>query len=470
MTDKAQTGTRPHAGVEVPRAFKRTVERYGLIKPGETVLAACSGGPDSAALVDLLVELRRDLPFELAVGHFDHRLRPGSAADAEFVRRLAKDLGLRFFFGRRDVRAYARRENLNLEEAARILRYEFLRGAAKKAGATRIATGHTLTDQAETLLMRLLRGTGLTGMGGIQPVASDGLIRPLIEIEKPDLEAYLLERNRAFLRDETNADRRLFRNRIRLELLPFLEERFEARVVRHLGRLALILQDEERAMEDVAATVLGRTASWRQGSFELDARELAALRPGLARRVVRAFLKELRGDLRGVTFDDVEDILSLADGREKTVRQGLVVCRRAGRIARKAEPAAEAARAFARRWDGLSELEIPEIGLRMRGQKLKPGERLVFDDRRRAYFDLKKLVFPLVIRSRKPGDAYRPLGAPGRKKLSEALRDKGVPQADRDRTPVFVSGFDIVWAPGLPVSNGHQVTALTKAILLVEVL
>lgn len=468
--DKAHSGTRPNASGEVSRTFKRTVERYGLVKPGDTILAACSGGPDSVALVDLLVELRREMPFDVAVAHFDHRLRPGSPADAAFVRQRAKELGLPFFFGRRDVRAFARRENLNLEEAARILRYEFLRGAAKKAGATRIATGHTLTDQAETLLMRLLRGTGLTGMGGIQPVASDGLIRPLIEIEKPDLEAYLRERGCVFRRDETNADRRLFRNRIRLELLPFLEKKFEARVVRHLGRLALILQDEERVMEDVVDTVLGRTASWRNGSCELDARELAVLRPGLARRVVRAFLKELRGDLRGVTFEDVEDILALVDGREKTVRQGLVVHRRGGRIARKQETAETEAKVFSRRWDGETEIEIPEAGIRVRGEKLKPGERLVFDDRRRAYFDLKKLVFPLVIRSRKPGDAYRPLGAPGRKKLSEALRDKGVPQADRDRTPVFVSGFDIVWAPGLPVSNGHQVTALTKAILLIEVL
>ena len=468
--DKAHPGTRSNATGEVPRTFKRTVERYGLIKPGDTLLAACSGGPDSIALVDLLLDLRREMPFEVAVAHFDHRLRPDSPADAAFVRERAKALGLRFFFGRRDVRAFARRESLNLEEAARILRYEFLRGAAKKAGATRIATGHTLTDQAETLLMRLLRGTGLTGLGGIQPVANDGLIRPLIEIEKTDLEAYLRERDLAFRRDETNADRRLFRNRIRLELLPFLEEKFESRVVRHLGRLALILQDEERVMEDVANTVLGRTASWRQGSYEIDARELAALRPGLARRVVRAYLRELRGDLRGITFEDVEEILALADGREKTVRQGLVVHRRGGRIARKVETADTEAKVFSRRWDGLSEFEIPEAGLRVRGQRLKPGERLVFDDRRRAYFDLKKLVFPLEIRSRKPGDAYRPLGAPGRKKLSEGLRDKGVPQADRDRTPVFVSGFDIVWAPGLPVANNYRVTALTKAILLIEIL
>ncbi len=468
--DKAHSGPKPNASGEVSRTFKRTVERYGLIKPGDTVLAACSGGPDSIALVDLLVELRREMPFDVAVAHFDHRLRPDSPADAAFVRERAKELGLPYFFGRRDVRAFARRESLNLEEAARILRYEFLRGAAKKAGANRIATGHTLTDQAETLLMRLLRGTGLTGLGGIQPVASDGLIRPLIEIEKTDLEAYLRERGRVFRRDETNADRRLFRNRIRLELLPFLEQKFEARVVRHLGRLALILQDEERVMEDVADTVLGRTASWRNGGYEIDARELAALKPGLARRVVRAYLRELRGDLRGVTFEDVEDILALADGREKTVRQGLVVYRRGGRIARKPATAEPEAKVFSRRWDGLSELEIPEAGLRVRGQRLKPGDRLVFDDRRRAYFDLKKLVFPLEIRSRKPGDTYRPLGAPGRKKLSEGLRDKGVPQADRDRTPVFVSGFDIVWAPGLPVANTYRVTALTKAILLIEVL
>ncbi|MDH4198376.1 MAG: tRNA lysidine(34) synthetase TilS, partial [Candidatus Aminicenantes bacterium] len=362
---KTMKDGRTAAGSAAFRTFKRTVERYGLVRPGDKVLAACSGGPDSVALVHLLLELRQDIPHEIAVGHFNHRLRPAAASDEAFVRRLARENGLPFFSSRRDVHAYARRFGLNLEEAARTLRYEFLERTAARMGATRIATGHTMTDQAETLIMRLLRGTGLTGLGGILSVADARLIRPLLGLEREEIEAYLDERRLVCRRDETNEDLRFLRNRIRLELLPVLRTKFEPRLVQHLGRLALLFQDEERVIERVTAETAAGLVGRREERLELEAEKLRALERGLARRVVRFFLREVQGDLRGLTFDDVEDVLNLGEGREKTIRKGLVIRRAMGRLFAKSDEAGKRPRSFSYAWDGRGILEIPEAGLKV---------------------------------------------------------------------------------------------------------
>jgi len=461
---------RPANGTAAFRTFKRTVERYGLVRPGDQVLVACSGGPDSVALVHLLLQLRPDLPHEVAVGHFNHRLRPAAAGDEAFVRNLARANGLPFFSSRRDVRAYAQRFGLNLEEAARTLRYEFLERTAARMKATRIATGHTMTDQAETLIMRLMRGTGLTGLGGILSVAEGMLVRPLLELEREEIEAYLDERRIACRRDETNEDLRFLRNRIRLELLPVLRTKFEPRLVQHLGRLALLFQDEERVMERVTAEAAAGIVGRHEDRLELDAEKLRTLDRGLARRVVRFFLREIQGDLRGLTFDDVEDILNLGEGREKTIRKALAIRRETGRLFAKTEQAGPRARAFSYTWDGTGVLEVPEAGVKVHVQKLRPGTRLFFDDRKRAYVDARTVAWPLEVRSRRPGDIFRPLGAPGRGKLNEMFRAKRIPQEARDRRPIFISAGKIVWVPGLPVSHIHRVTALTKSILALELL
>jgi len=467
---KTTKSGRPTDGTAAFRTFKRTVDSYGLVRPGDKVLVACSGGPDSVALVHLLLELRQDIPHEVTVGHFNHRLRPAAPSDEAFVRNLARTNSLPFFSGRRDVRAYALRFGLNLEEAARTLRYEFLERTAARMGATRIATGHTMTDQAETLIMRLMRGTGLTGLGGILSVTEGMLIRPLLGLEREEIEAYLTERGIACRRDETNEDLRFLRNRIRLELLPVLRTKFEPRLVQHLGRVAILFQDEERVMERVTAEVAAGLVSRREERLELDAEKIRSLERGLARRVVRFFLREVQGDLRGLTFDDVEDVLNLGEGREKTIRKGLVIRRETGRLFAKTEEAGTRPRVFSYTWDGTGVLDLPEAGVKVHVQKLRPGTRLFFDDRKRAYVDARTIAWPLEVRSRRPGDIFRPLGAPGRGKLNEMFRAKRIPQEARDRRPIFISAGKIVWVPGLPVSHVHRVTALTKSILALEIL
>jgi tRNA(Ile)-lysidine synthase len=409
------------------------------------------------------------MPLEISVAHFNHRIRPEARDDEAFVRELARRWVLPLVSGSKNVRREAAKRKLNLEEAARVLRYEFLRRAARKTGATKIATGHTMNDQAETFLMRLFRGTGLSGLAGIEPVSGPAycpVIRPLLGVRREEVEAYLRAEGLAFRTDASNLDRRFLRNRIRLGLLPELERNYEPRIVEHLAALASLVREEDSLLAGIVRELADEFIIRDKGEAALDVRTLSLLPAALARRVAREFIRELKGDLRAVSFDDVESILALKDGKERSVKKGLVLRREHGRLVLGRRKAAS--RAFEKLWDG--EGEVAASGMTFRGKTLARAEGLPLkgDDRRRALVDRSKLRFPLVVRSRRPGDVYRPLGAPGRKKLKEILRAKGVPRRDRDRLPVFLSRGEIVWVPGLPVAEKFKVGEATKSLFLIE--
>ncbi len=481
------------------KRFKRTVTKLRLIEPGDKVLVAFSGGQDSMALVELLLELRREMPIGIVVAHFNHKLRPGAGADEEFAKAAARKRRLPHVTSSRNVRLYAKRRRLNLEEAARHLRYEFLRETARRVGATKIATGHTLTDQAETVLMRLIRGTGLQGLGGIPARPDDRLIRPLLDIERAETEAYLRRRGIPFRTDETNCDRRILRNRIRLETLPAFA-RVDPSVVRHIGRLAVLARDEEELLETVTTTAWLELARADGEAVSLDAVALGILPRALARRIVRRYISDALGGLRGVSFDDVEDVLALKEGKEKPVGKWRIIRREAGRLFLRRPGARVPEASIDIRWDGKGTLELPGGLGRFRGSIIqrRKGKLPVYDERkqalpkdivpdgghktrtllksvvpdyddnRRALLNAAALEFPLTVRSRLPGDKYRPLGAPGAKKLKEILRAKRIPLAERDKLPVFLSGKHIVWAPGLPVAERFKLTPRTGSALLIE--
>lgn len=467
---------KPSTSLEKKAAGVLRIFKAGLLKPpmivsGDRVLAACSGGPDSVALVSLLLKLREEMPVEVVVAHFNHRLRPEAGADEAFVREMTCGRVLPFVTGSADVRAHAAEGNLNLEEAGRVLRYRFLQGEARRLGATKIATGHTMNDQAETLLMRLMRGTGLAGLAGIPPVQAGGpcpVVRPLLGLTRPRLLAYLEAEGEAFRTDTTNLDRRNLRNRIRLDLLPELERGYEPRIVEHLARLASIVREEDELLDEFVRELSQAFLVRKNREVSLDARSLPPQLPALARRVLREFIREVKGDLRSVSFEDVESVLGLKDGKERALPGGPVLSREKGWI--RVKGTRPSPRPFRLSWDGKKRLAVEAADLEFEGKRKKVGERIPLkkDDLGTAVLDASKLVFPLLVRNRRPGDLYRPLGAPGRKKLKEILRAKGVPLEARDRLPVFLSGNEIVWVPGLPVADKFKVTAKTKEVFAIE--
>jgi len=454
-------------------AFKRAALTGPLIVPGDRVLAAVSGGPDSVALAALLLELRDEMPLEVRLAHFNHRLRDEAGEDERFVRDLARRWVLPLEVGSADVRAVARRKKLNLEEAGRDLRYRFLRQAAEAGGATKIATGHTMTDQAETVLMRLMRGTGLSGLAGIAPLVDSPpcpVVRPLLTVAGPDLRAWLSVRDIPFREDASNLDLRFLRNRIRAGLLPELARDYEPRIVAHLARLAGIVREDDELLHGFVRELADEFILRRGRDVSLDLRTLPLLLPALARRVAREFVREIAGSLRDVSFDDVESLLALGEGKELALRKGIVLRREAGRVGlrKRTSPAGM----YEVLWDGRDDLPLDIPGLTLKGAvRLANARRRSYkcDDKTCANLDAAALVFPLTVRSRRPGDLYRPLGAPGRKKLKEILRAKGIPAAGRDRLPVILSRGEIVWVPGLPVAERCRVTERTRSILSIRI-
>ena len=455
-------------------AFRSSVVDGGLVVPGDRVVAALSGGPDSVALVALLLKLREEMLLEVRLAHYNHRLREEAAEDERFVRDLARRWALTLAVGSADVRAFAAANKLNLEEAGRELRYGFLRRTAEAAGATRIATGHTMTDQAETVLMRLMRGAGIAGLAAIAPVVPGEpcpIVRPLLAIPGPDLRAWLAAEGLPSREDASNRDLRFLRNRVRAELLPELERRYEPRVVAHLARLAAIAREEDELLGGFVRELADELIVRKGRDLFLDMKTLPFLLPALARRVAREYLREVLGDLRGISYDDVAALVALGEGKELPLRKGVVLRRETGLIGRKKLKPKPAPYRFL--WDGRGELVIPGAGFSFTGSRRGPAGRgprsLKGDDASGAVLDAEELDFPLLVRNRRPGDLYRPLGAPGRKKLKEVLREKGVPAAERDRLPVFVSRGEIVWAPGLPVAERFKVGERTKNVLSVRV-
>lgn len=451
---------------------RRTITRRAMISSGDYVLVACSGGADSTALLHVLRELRSDFSLRLAVAHFDHGLRAASGRDAEFVHEMAASLGLPFYYEKQDVRSAARAGKQNLEEAGRRLRYDFLRRTAAEIGARKIATGHTLDDQAETVLMRMLRGSGPRGLSAIAPVYEGLVIRPLIDARRREIEAYLKVRGLSHREDETNRDRAFLRNDVRHRLVPYLERSFERDVVAKLGRMAEILAAEDRTLEAQVRGLLPGLVSGKGTKALLDAEALTRISTGLARRCVRAFIDIQKGDLLRVSFDDVENVRNLAEGKIAVLPGGIRLVREGKEILR--APAGgrrkKTAPGFRYAWDGETPLSVSETGA-VFSAEIAPGGVVLkrpIDDSRQVFMNADRVAFPLTVRSREEGDRYRPIGAPGRQKINEMFRAKGIPASERNGKAVFESGGEIVWAEGLPVAEDFRVRPSTRRIIVIE--
>jgi tRNA(Ile)-lysidine synthase len=448
--------------------IKKTIQEYKLLEKKDRILIAYSGGVDSTGLLNLLLELREGWFFELFLGHFNHKLRHTADEDEQFVRRIAQKYSLPIFVGSKDVRSYARAKKLNIEEAGRKLRYDFLKKTALKIGGAKIATGHTKTDQAETFLMRLMRGSGLRGLGGIFPLVEGTIIRPLIHVEHKDIEAYLKRKGIEFRIDESNLDRCFLRNRIRLDLIPYIQKNFEPEIVSSLGRIASIIREEDSLLEKIAQEKTKKVISKKNNRISLEVKPLSSLPRAMARRVVRDFISELRGNLREISFEDVESVLGLREGKEFPLRKDHILRREQGQIFLKSKVTPKIKYEY--RWEGKGPLEIKELKLKFEGKKIKRGKSLCldFDDQTSAFLDLGKLIFPLLVRNRSEGDRYQPLGAPGQKKLKEIMRAKGIPLSERERRPVFLSGDKIIWILGLSVSEKFKVEEGTSDIFVIK--
>ncbi|MCL4503807.1 MAG: tRNA lysidine(34) synthetase TilS [Deltaproteobacteria bacterium] len=293
------------------------VRREDLFEPGDGVLVAVSGGPDSVALLHLLAGWRRELGLELAVGHFDHTLRGReSAEDAAFVEGLAKDLGLPFHPGRGDVKELARRQKISVQMAARKLRLDFLRSICRVQGYDKLALAHTADDQVELFFLRLLRGAGPEGLKGMRPATPEGAVRPLLAVGKAALLAWLDRQNLPYRLDLSNQSRAYLRNRIRLDLLPELHRLYNPRLKCAVWRTQALLQEEERLLALEAERLLDLvTRSPAPDFWIVDLRRFRTLDHGWQPRLLRAILGRLT-DEPIISAAQTSALLDLAFGEQ----------------------------------------------------------------------------------------------------------------------------------------------------------
>ncbi|MCG2815326.1 MAG: tRNA lysidine(34) synthetase TilS [Acidobacteriota bacterium] len=452
--------------MNIRKTFLQTVYRYQLFRKGDSILIAFSGGMDSSALTSLFLEIKEEWDLTLHLAHFNHKLRNNADSDEDHVRRQAERFELPVYVGSEDVRSYAAARHLNIEEAARLLRYRFLEQTVEKIKARRVATAHTESDQAETFLMRLFRGSGRRGLAGVYPVVDDLFIRPLLFVDRTAVESYISEKKLFICVDESNSDRRYLRNRIRLDLIPFLQNTYDPQVITHLAQTANLLREEEELLHETMEREASISIQRVSGRLTLDAVRLASLPRGLTRRVVREYIKRLQGHLRRITYADIEKVMDLEPGKKAHLKKDLILARDEGLIFAYKIPVAVPPYHYT--WNGGDPLCIKEIGLRftahVRSGIAKPH---LFEDSRRVFLDRDRLDFPLTVRNRRDGDRYRPLGAPGSRKVKEIFRTRGISPADRDLYPVFESGGEIAWIYGLPVAEKFKIRADTRSALLI---
>jgi len=454
------------------KQVKKTISDYRMLDPGDLCIVAVSGGPDSVCLLDILHELSEELQIGLVVAHFDHGLRETEdEAETEFVRELASSMGLPF----ETEKASPLLEGppSSLEERARNARYAFLEKVRDRRRAQKIALGHHLDDQAETVLMRLLRGSGPSGLAGIPPCRGNTIIRPLIDMKRGEIVSYLKARNLSYVTDSSNLQTNYLRNKIRLELLPLLHE-YQPRLTEHLGQLAHILRGENKYLELQAEDwVVRHTEERGQGDFLIPVGTFTDLPPPIRNRVVRHLLKKVGKNLRRIDHGHIESVVMLAKSRNSqgtlNLPNGLTVKRVYDTLVFTAHETIRP-KEFYYQLDGFGTYDLEEIGRSITLVEMERDADLNRQDHDwTAYLDADKLKFPLIIRNFAPGDRFVPLGMRGHKKVKDLFMDLKVPSEVRALTPLLLSQDTPVWVCGLRIDDRFKVTSETKRVLKVTI-
>jgi len=457
---------------------ERTIGADSMLEPGHRVLVAVSAGPDSVVLLHMLLEAAPAMDLELAVAHLNHCLRGSqSDADEDFVRRLAADAGLKFYCRKQNVAGLKKISGLSLEAAGRQARYAFLEEVAEKNGFDRIALGHQADDNAEQLLLHLLRGSGPAGLAGIPPVRGR-LIRPLIDLTRSEIMTWAEFHGLEYRRDASNDDLRFTRNRVRHRLLPMLEKEFNPNARAVLHRTARLLRQEQQWLGALDARWAEKVAvARRPGAIDIEAAALNCMPPAQARRVLRHLAGELMGYLRGFTSVHIEALLALCapdkEGRQLHLPLG-IRARRDGPLLRISFRQDEPAKPTAEPW---SLAVMPEAGRplqvdlpgggRLEIRIMAPGPETFrqVTGHHEACFDMDRLVMPLTVRNFRKGDRIRPFGLDGSQKLKKLFIDRKIPRRQRSGIPLVVSGDRIIWAAGIRRAAHAPVTGNTRRIL-----
>jgi tRNA(Ile)-lysidine synthase len=450
----------------------KTIKNHSMLTDGDQVLIGLSGGPDSVCLTAILDKLKDNFNLSLSAVYVDHGLRPGETGnEVGFCEHLCKRFGIKLYSEYVDVKEYARSEKMNLQEAAREMRYNVFRSIAKELGNAKIALAHQREDQAETVLMRLIRGAGRAGLSGILPVRGN-IIRPLIEIERREIEKFLCSQTPPipFISDSSNLRTDYTRNCLRIKVIPEIQKR-NPNVISNICRTAEILKDEDDYLEVIVTKVMMRLITRKTpGTIELFLIPLTHMEKPILRRVLRRATGEITG-FRGVYFKHIEDIMKLIkEGRTGSMLSlpgGIRVVRRYSTLLVTREAGQELR---TRRLQVPGEVFLEECSTLMRAETSRQVEGSC-DSIKCAVFDYDRLSLPLNVRMRRAGDYFYPSGFGRKKKLQDFFVDNKVAKELRDTVPLLVTGDDdIMWVAGYRTDERFMPTGATKKFLTVTLL
>ncbi|RQD73729.1 MAG: tRNA lysidine(34) synthetase TilS [Candidatus Syntrophonatronum acetioxidans] len=469
---------------------EKTIIKYNLLEEGDKVLAAVSGGPDSICLLHLLSLLAIPFKIEVHVFHLNHLTRgEESREDARFVQEISSRRGLPFSYKALDVPRYQRLSGLSLQEAARRARLKAAGQVSEKVKANKIALGHNADDQAETVVMRILRGAGLEGLAGMEFLAPypgrEGilLIRPLMEVFREEIEKYCRQKDLDYRIDPTNLKPLYLRNKVRLELIPYIENNYNPSFKEGLLQLAKNLSRENDYLRKQVEGIYGKIVRETPGkSFQLHTKELAKYHEALQLRVLRKGLKNLKGDLKTIEAKHLEGILELARGKVAHSSLSLPRGLRAEKsydllkIKREVKHKEHEGRREVSARKGRKILNIPgktyvpELNLVIEGKREK-REDLPWppDPEREAYLDYSRVKLPLYLSYRWPGARFSPLGMEGSKKLKDFFMDEKISSEERERIPLIVRDGDILWVVGKRIGHPYRIREETREVLVLRV-
>jgi len=463
--------------------------KRGLFRRNDSILVGVSGGADSVFLLYFLIELSKQQPLTIGVAHVNHCLRgEESVRDSDFVRELSARLDLPCHIGSFDVKRFQKEHRLSTEEAARRVRYDFFYQTAKKNKYDKIATGHHADDNAELILMNLIRGSGASGLSGMQAVRGV-LVRPLLDVSKYELTDCLDLLGVPYIYDSSNSDTTFLRNRVRLELLPLIEAKYNGNIKKTLNRTGRLIADEENWLNGIVEPAFrGMIESMDEKSISLVADKFNSCHIAEKRRIARMAVNEAKGDLRRISQQHIEMILALAEttgsksvdlpGRIRIYKSGAFI-----RIVRESQNLrtlseiknrlfVEFAYSVERPFDREIVVELKEVEKKIKISEFFCGDDFDFRNKGRvcAMLDVNKLSFPLVVRNVRPGDCFKPLGMKGSQTLKKFFSNRKIPKDERIKCPVVISEDRIAWVATGQIDDSFKLGPETEKVLKIELL
>jgi tRNA(Ile)-lysidine synthase len=455
------------------KKVNQTIEKYNLLEKGERMVVALSGGPDSTALLAVLAQIAQKLDLSLVVAHFNHGLRGAeSDEDENFSRELSEKMGLSFVSAKMDLRK--RKKGLSPEDFYRRQRYDFLNKISEDYQAQKIALGHNLQDQAETVLLNILRGSGLEGLKGFLPMRDGKIIRPLMEISRREIISFLNEAGIPYRQDSSNENKRYLRNQIRSELIPYLKEKFNPKIEETLAQMAEILRLEDEFIRQHVDEVLKASFIQRQQNrILLKISYINRLPSAIRLRLFKTILESLNPAKNGFSFIHIKSLDNLAQkcesGKRVDLPLGIEVRREYDDLIMERKKVCSKQMDYEYTMNIPGSIYIKERKFTVRSEITKK-ENVDLNSKSKVYLDLDKIQKPVIIRNRRNGDWFQPLGMQGRQKIKTFFIDRKMPRCERNEIMLFVDQLSVIWIENMHFNDRVKITAETKNVLKLEII